>query len=213
MIMMLKLIRTNSGNFVTLLLLLLTLQGCSNKAPTLPKLPPDSTILSFGDSLTFGTGAQPDSSYPAVLQELSGLRVVNAGKPGEVTADGLERLPELLDEHRPQLLILCHGGNDMLRKKSDADTVLNLRHMVREATGRGIPVVLLGVPKPKLLLLKSADFYKNLATEMGLAIETEIIPKVLGDSSLKSDPIHPNARGYRQIAVAVHKLLVSTQAL
>ncbi|MDH5324727.1 MAG: arylesterase [Gammaproteobacteria bacterium] len=200
--------------FPALFFCLTLLAACGGKnQPLLPKLAPGSTILSFGDSLTFGTGANPQSSYPALLQQLSGLPVINAGKPGEISADGVQRLPALLDQHQPALLILCHGGNDMLRKKNLSETQSHLRDMIREAKSRGVAVVLLGVPKPKLLSLKPAAFYQELATELQVPFEAEIIAEVLSDSDLKSDPIHPNAKGYARIATAVHKLLISTKAL
>lgn len=53
-------------------------------------------MLALGDSLTFGTGAAPDASYPAVLAGLTGWRIVNAGVPGDTAAQALERLPESL---------------------------------------------------------------------------------------------------------------------
>ena len=197
---------------VVFLLLFATSPACS-KPPALPKLSSGDVIFSFGDSLTFGTGTNSQNSYPSILERLSGFKVVNAGKPGELSSDGAKRLPGLLDEYQPRLLILCHGGNDMLRKKSVAETRTHLDNMINAAKSRGISVILLGVPKPKLLLLKSAEFYRELALQHQIPIEAEIIPEVLGDSDLKSDPIHPNTKGYDLIASAVHKLLISTQAL
>lgn len=198
------------GNFCVLLLF--ALSACS-QPPTLPRLSTGDTILSFGDSLTFGTGADQDSSYPAKLAQYTGLKVVNAGKPGEVSADGAKRLPAILDDVQPRLLILCHGGNDMLRKKPLSETRGHLEQMIMEAKSRGIAVVLLGVPKPKLLSLKSAELYQELAQAHKIPIDLKIIPDVLGNNNLKSDPIHPNNKGYELIATAVHKLLLTSQAL
>ena len=98
--------------------------ACS-KTPQMTKLSPDATILAFGDSLTFGTGAGESESYPAVLNRLTGKKVVNAGVPGEVSSTGILRLPELLDRDHPALVILCHGGNDLLAHQNhQADSIL-----------------------------------------------------------------------------------------
>lgn len=196
---------------VALCLALLAACGAERSAQ-LPYLSPNSTILAFGDSLTYGTGAKREQSYPAVLSELIDRRVINAGVPGETTAEGLERLPKALDEHRPDLVLLCLGGNDFLRRKQDDQVRTNLARMIEIIQGRGIPLVLIGVPKPKLLLSTEA-LYEDLADEYGLAAETDIFADVLGDKSLKSDTIHPNAEGYRKVALALAALLDRAGAL
>jgi lysophospholipase L1-like esterase len=150
-----------------LALVAITLANCGGGTPKLSKLPADAAVLAFGDSLTFGTGAQPDASYPAMLEKLIGRRVWSAGVPGEVSAAGLARLPSALDYYRPRLLILCHGGNDLLRRLGDAQTAENLRGMIRIARQRGIDVMLIGVPKPGLLP-SPPDFYADIAKEFGL---------------------------------------------
>lgn len=189
----------------------LLLQGCG-QSPQLPKLGEGAVILAFGDSLTRGTGAADDESYPAVLAGLSGHAVINAGVPGEVSTDGLARLPELLDEHQPALLLLCHGGNDFLRRMDPATTAANLRRMVNLAKERGIGVVLIGVPQFGLFL-SAAPFYGEVAEEAGIPYVGEILPDVLGERALKSDTVHPNAAGYRKIAEAVDRSLRDAGAL
>ena len=179
-------------------LVLAALTGCGQR-PALERLPSDSVVLAFGDSLTFGTGASENESYPAQLERIIGRRVVRAGVPGEVTAQALERLPGALDEHNPRLLLLCIGGNDFLRRLGNAQAERNVRAMVKLAQSRGIGVILIGTPEPGLLPSPPA-FYGAIAKDFGLAYEDAVITEVLKDASLKSDPVHPNARGYRVIA-------------
>ena len=178
--------------------LIAALAACGQR-PTLEPLPTDSVVLAFGDSLTYGTGAREDESYPAQLEKLIGRRVVRAGVPGEVTAQALERLPGALDEHNPKLLVLCIGGNDFLRRLGNEQAERNVRAMVKLAQSRGIGVILIGTPEPGLLPSPPA-FYAAIAQDARIAYEEGVMTEVLRDATLKSDPIHPNARGYRLIA-------------
>lgn len=198
-----------------LVLIFFSLLGCSDRAPV-PSLAPlatDARILAFGDSLTYGTGAERDQSYPSVLQGLSGRTVINAGIPGETSTQGAQRLAEVIDETQPDLVILCLGGNDMLRKLDRAAMKRSLAQMISLIREQGIQLVLLGVPEPALLSLKSEPVYEELATEFDIALEKTIIPEVLGDQARKSDQIHPNAQGYADMAKAIHALLNQAGAL
>ena len=192
--------------FLLALALVFVIAGCGGSTPKLPRLAPDAVVLAFGDSLTFGTGTTPDNSYPAVLERKIGRKVVAAGVPGEVSASGLARLPQVLDDVKPKLLILCHGGNDMLRKLSPKDAAANIRAMVTLARSRGMEVVLLGVPSPGLFL-STADHYDEIAKDMKLAYEGKAIASILSDTSLKADAVHPNAQGYQRLADAVAEVL------
>ena len=189
-----------------LALVLTALAGCGEKIPPLPKLGPGDVVLAFGDSLTYGTGAAENQAYPRVLAGLIGREVVGAGVPGDVTSEGLRRLPGTIEEAKPKILLLCLGGNDMLRKLDSAATQANLRAMVQLARERGVGVVLIGVPKPALFG-GTVEFYEKIAREFQIPLENEILHEVLFDNEFKSDHIHPNARGYRRLAESIADLL------
>jgi lysophospholipase L1-like esterase len=195
----------------TALLFFALLAACGGQ-PKLPPLAPGAVVLAFGDSLTFGIGANTDESYPARLEALIGRKVVSAGVPGEASAEGLARLPSALEQSKPQLVILCHGGNDLLRKLDETQAASNIRAMVRLAKAQGAQVVLIGVPKPGLLP-SPAGFYADIAKEFGLPYEETALKKILTDNALKSDLVHPNAAGYARLAQAVAALLKKTGAV
>jgi lysophospholipase L1-like esterase len=202
--------RTRRSWLAPLLALLLT--ACGSATPPLPPLDPSAVVLAFGDSLTFGTGASPGESYPAQLERLIGRKVVAQGVPGEVSAQGLARLPGALEATAPRLLVLCHGGNDLLRKLPESEAAANVRAMVRLAREKGIAVVLIGVPKPGISPSPAA-FYAEIAKEFAVPYEGSILKTVLTDNELKSDWVHPNARGYARVAEAVAGLLKQAKAL
>src|SRR5262245_57490220 len=204
-------LRVQSGWCFAAAVLVLWLAGCGER-PKLERLASDAVVLAFGDSLTYGTGATEDESYPAQLERLIGRRVVRAGVPGEVTAQALERLPQALDEYSPRLVLLCIGGNDFLRRLGTSQAEANVRAMVKLARERGVDVVLIGTPEPGLTLAPPA-FFAAIAADFRLPYEDSVMAQVLRDNALKSDPIHPNARGYRVIAERLAERLRKSGAI
>ena len=186
--------------------------SCGQKIPRLSPVGPNDVIVAFGDSLTYGTGANETESYPAVLAQLINRKVIRAGVPGETTSGGLERLESVIEEHRPALMIVGLGGNDMLRRVDDAEIKANLRRILQAIRGRGIAVVLFGVPKPALIT-SAPEFYAELAKELGIPYEGKIVTDVLYRPDQKSDAIHPNAKGYRRMAEAFAALLKKAGAV
>lgn len=182
------------------------LVACGKRKVTqLQALPAGSVVLAFGDSITHGTGAAPEAAYPAQLAQLTGWNVVNGGVPGDTSAQALVRLPALLDEHRPALVIVSVGGNDLLRRLPEGDTVANLRRSIALARDAGAQVVLVAVPRPTLAAslgagLSDHPLYDKLASELALPLHAGGWARVLGDEKLKSDSIHANAEGYRAFA-------------
>lgn len=194
------------------LILFIGFQLSSCSGPQLEPLAAEATILAFGDSLTYGTGTSRDKTYPAVLENLIRHKVINAGIPGEISAKGLSRLPGLITQHRPALIIICHGGNDILRKMDLSKTKNNIQQMINLARQNKIQVILVGVPEFGLFL-NTIALYPELAESNKLPIANDILADIIGKNSLKSDQIHPNAKGYQMFAVAISELLRDSGAL
>lgn len=183
--------------------------GCDS-GPRITPLDQSTVVLAFGDSLTHGTGAPAGQSYPDILSDLLGNRVINVGIPGEVSAAGMKRLPGVLDQHNPTLVILCHGGNDFLRRHDQEETIGNLKAMIEMIRARGADVVLVAVPRLGFGL-EVPKFFAELAEGYDIPVEEDIMLDLLGDKSMKSDSIHPNATGYRLMAEAIYKAINQAQ--
>mgnify|MGYP000676685924 CR=1 FL=1 len=193
--------------------LLILLSACGDKPTQLTALKSNSVILAYGDSLTFGYGANSKTeSYPAILSQLSGIEVVNKGISGETSQQGLERLPSVLAEVNPSLVILCHGGNDLIRKLSQQQLKSNLDQMIQLIQNTGAEVMLIGVPNFSLML-SIPDLYSQLSELQNVPIQLDILQKIERDRRLKSDQVHPNAAGYKLMAETIHQELVDLGAL
>jgi len=185
--------------------------SCSKETPLLP-LESNATILAFGDSLTYGTGTSRDKAYPAVLEKITGLKVINAGIPGEISAAGLTRLPSLLREHQPDLIIICHGGNDVLRHMNLNQTRNNIQTMITLTQAYNTQIILIGVPEFGLFL-DTLSLYSELAESNHIPIAEDILGDILAKNTLKSDHIHPNAKGYKLLAERIVVVLQQSGAL
>ena len=193
---------------LTLLLALLALAACGGSKTKLEKLERNDVVLAFGDSLTFGTGARTEESYPAALEREIGS-IPDAGLRRDIRARP-RKLPDVLT-NEADADDLCHG-HDFLRRLDEAQAARNVRAMISLARSKGVAVVLLATPKPGLPPAIPA-FYGELAAELGVPYEEAVIRKVLLDNSLKSDMVHPNGKGYAQMAVALQKVLQKAGAI
>ncbi len=201
--------RSESRTFIAAFLIsvALLLSACS-RAPKHPPLPTGSIVLAIGDSVTFGTGAAPGEDYPTQLASLTGWAIQNHGIPGDTSAGVKTRIEESLAETKPALVILEIGGNDFLRRQPESETKENIRAIVKLIKRSGIPVVLVATPKFSPLgaavgMLPDSPIYAELAENEKVPLVPSIFAKVLADGNLKSDPIHPNAAGYRTLAAGI----------
>ena len=187
------------------------ISACSDEAKLQP-LDANATILAFGDSLTYGTGTSRDKAYPAVLAALINRKVINAGVPGEISAKGLPRLSALIKQHQPDLIIICHGANDILRKLDIDQTRTNLQKMINIAKQNNSQVVLVGVPEFSLFL-NTSPIYKELAATNHLPIADNILAEILMKNAFKSDHVHLNSQGYQLLAENISLLLKASGAI
>lgn len=188
--------------------LLTVLPGACGREPKQAPLPAGSVILAIGNSVTFGTGAAPGEDYPSQLAAISGWTIHNHGIPGDTSAGVKARIADALDEIKPAMVILEIGGNDFLKRQPESGTKENVRAILRAVKQSGIPVVLVATPKFSPLgaaigLLPDAPIYAELAKEERVPLVPSIFAKVLAEPDLKSDPIHPNAAGYRKLAEGI----------
>lgn len=161
-------------------------------------------IICFGDSITFGYGADPQESYPIMLAKISGLPVINAGIDGDTSAEGLERLNRDVLSKSPLLVIIEFGGNDFLKKVPLGQTADNIRKMIDSIHGQGAMAAVVDISAG--LLLKD---YRPLLHKIAKEKKAVFIPSILGgiitNPSMKSDFLHPNGNGYKVVAQKIYK--------
>lgn len=200
----------NLSKWLMLITLFATITACSK--PYFTKLSSDGTILAFGDSLTAGNGTSSENSYPNVLSQISGHKVINAGISGETTEQGAVRFAQVLQETHPQLVILMEGGNDILRNINPQETKHNLESMIKQAQLQHVQIMLVGIPN-KNIFSSHAEFYDDLAKRYNLLLDDSSIAKLEKSPEYKSDEVHFNQQGYKVLAERFYALLKKNGAL
>lgn len=199
-----------TGKIVLHLMVLFALLACS-RTPKYPEIPRNSTVVALGDSLTYGYGASPDAAYPRQLAAATGWQVVNAGVSGNTSAQALQRLPALLAQHQPRMVIICIGGNDFLQRIPESETQHNIKAMIEMIRAQYADILLIGVPQftPAAVMGNPKDhpLYQTIAQDTHVQLYSNGWSKILKDSSLRSDQVHPNAAGYHRFSNALVQYL------
>lgn len=186
-------------HFILLIVVLVLAAACSKVKQE--AIPAGSRVLALGDSLTAGAGVTPEEAWPDLLASRTGWVVINGGVSGDTSGAALLRLPALLEQHDPVLVLVALGGNDMLRHIPQQETIANLEKIVSLIKAHGAKTVLLATPNPSLMgavfqHLSAADFYRQVADAQQVPLIEDAIAEVISDPQMKGDQLHPNAAGH-----------------
>lgn len=177
-------------------------------------------ILVVGDSLSAEYGLARGSGWVALLdqrlaREHHGTTVVNASISGDTTSGGLARLPALLRQHKPGLVVLELGGNDALRGLSLDATRANLVAMTRLAKAAGAKVLILGMQLPPNYGRAYGDRFAGLFADVARSEGAALVPFMLkgvadvpgSEALFQADRIHPIAAAHPTILANVWPVL------
>lgn len=206
--------RSHFSPAALLLIAALVLLAACGKDDKEAAIPPGSAVLALGDSLTEGLGVKREEAWPALLADKTGWNVSNGGVSGDTSEAALKRLPYLLEQHEPVLVLVALGGNDMLRRIPQQDTIANLEKILALIRTRGAKPVLLATPQPSIAgavfqHLSAPDFYRELAEAQQVSLIEDAMADVLSDPQLKVDQLHPNAAGHALLAETIFEELKS----
>ena len=175
------------------------------------------TIVVVGDSLSSGYGLTAEQSWVSMLRErleaeAYGYDVVNASIAGDTSAGGLARLPRLLAEHSPAVVVIELGGNDGLRGQPVDTLRSNLAKMIELSQQRGARVLLTGMQMPPnygpAYTQSFAAVYSELSMRYHVALVDFLLEGVaLHPELMQADGIHANAAGQKIVFDNVWRVL------
>jgi acyl-CoA thioesterase-1 len=181
---------------------------------------PTSRLLVVGDSLSAEYGIARGTGWVALLdaqlqKDHPNWQVVNASISGDTTAGGLARLPHLLKQHQPQLVVIELGGNDALRGFSLKRTEDNLVKMIRACQAIKAKVLLVGMQVPPNYGAAYASDFTRLFARISKQQQTALVPFLLAGVADDKDPtalfqadrIHPKAEAHPRILANVWVVL------
>ncbi|WP_271407821.1 arylesterase [Pseudomonas sp. Q1-7] len=162
------------------------------------------TVLVVGDSISAAFGLESSQGWVSLLENRLAekgyeQRVVNASISGDTSAGGLSRLPALLAEHKPELVIIELGGNDGLRGQPPAQLQQNLASMVEKSRQAGAKVLLLGMRLPPNYGLRYTTAFANVYSTLAAEKQVPLVPFFLEGvggvpEMMQADGIHPRAQ-------------------
>lgn len=180
----------------------LILLGLTLISPTPAQTPSNPGILVTGDSLSAEYGLARGTGWVALLasrlkQEGSPWEIMNASISGETSAGGLSRLPKLLSQKKPKLVIIELGANDALRGLPLAETEKNIRTMVELSKKSGAEVLLIGMQIPPNYGQEYTRQFAALFTAIAKSQRVSLLPFFLEgvaqrNELFQADRIHPN---------------------
>jgi lysophospholipase L1-like esterase len=148
--------------------------------------------------------------YPSQLSKMIGRAVINAGRPGDTTADALRRLERDVLSQSPDIVLITLGGNDLKNGIAAETAFRNLKRIVTSIQAQGGRVVIGGLSFP----LRDRGYgrgYRRLAEETGARLIPHLLQDIMGNPRLMSDPIHPNGEGYTRVAEAFRTAMASVR--
>ncbi|MBD3425789.1 MAG: hypothetical protein GF409_01000 [Candidatus Omnitrophica bacterium] len=168
-----------------------------------------TNIICFGNSITYGQGAEADQAYPFFLGEMVKRNVINSGAPGETSEDALERIDEDVLQADPYIVIIEFGANDYFQRLPEERTIVNLEAMIDRIHDRGAMVALCDISGGSLFGIYNIyhDELKDLAKRKEAIFVPYLMKGIMTDPDLRSDKIHPNAEGYKIIAQRVYRAI------
>lgn len=160
------------------------------------------TLLVVGDSISAAFGLDSRQGWVALLEkrlqdEGFDHQVINASISGDTSAGGLARLPALLAEHQPQVVIIELGGNDGLRGQPPMQLQQNLASMVEKSQQAGAKVLLLGMKLPPNYGVRYTTAFAQVFSDVAQAKQVALVPFFLEGvggvpGMMQADGIHPN---------------------
>lgn len=163
-------------------------------------------IVCFGDSITFGYGAEPGGDYPSALAKMTSVAVINAGIDGDTSTEALKRLKSDVLDRDPLLVIVEFAGNDFLRKIPQEITLNNVEEMIEKIQAQGAMTAIVDI-SAGMFLAEYRKAFSNLARQKGAIFIPGILSGIITNPHLKSDFIHPNTDGYNVIAQRIYRAI------
>lgn len=184
------------------LLLMIFLAGCAKRE--IKNIDSRGTnIICFGNSLTFGYGANPGEDYPSILAKLIDIPVINAGVDGNTTSEALGRIKSDVSDKDPLLVIIEFSGNDFLERIPKDVTLANIKEMIAQIQAKGAMVAIADI-SAGMFLREYRLAFKDIAREKQAIFIPGILRGIITNPSMKSDFLHPNADGYKMIAQRIY---------